>query len=282
MVHYDRFYRMEKGYMGALREIIDEHIQFKSQIFKLAKSDLHKTYSGAALGWSWAVVQPMVTIFVFWFGFTVGLRTGKPIEGYPYFLWLVAGFLPWFYMSDCLTGGANCIRKYKYLVTKMKFPISVIPTYFNLSHLFVHFVLLGITVLVFALFGYMPDIYMLQIPLYMLMMFVFFIIWSLFSGLLSCISKDFLNLVKAGARAIFWLSGIIFNVDTIHIPWIKVLLKFNPITVVASGYRNTFIYKKWFFETPIDMYCYLITLSVFILLALWAFKKLRKEIPDVL
>lgn len=268
--------------MNALKEIVNEHILFKKQIFKLAKSDLVKTYSGAALGWAWAVVQPMVTIFVFWFGFTVGLRSGKPIEGYPYFLWLVAGFLPWFYMSDCLTGGANSIRKYKYLVTKMKFPISVIPTYFNLSHLFVHCILLLITIVVYACFGYFPDKYLLQIPIYMLMMFTFFVVWSLFAGLLSCISTDFLNLIKSGTRAIFWLSGIIFNVDKIHIGWVKVLLKFNPITVVASGYRNTFIYKRWFFETPLDMCCYMITLVITVLLALWAFKKLRKEIPDVL
>ena len=268
--------------MNPLSEIVNEHIQFRKQIIKLAKSDLSKTYSGAALGWAWAVVQPMVTIFVFWFGFTVGLRSGKPVEGYPYFLWLIAGFLPWFYMSDCLTGGANSIRKYKYLVTKMKFPISVIPTYFNLAKLFVHLILLAITIVVFACFGFFPDKYLLQIPVYMLMMFVFFVAWSLFSGLLSCISTDFLNLVRAGTRAIFWMSGIIFNVDKIHIGWVKVLLKFNPITVIASGYRNTFIYKTWFWETPLDMGCYLVTLTITVILALWAFKKLRKEIPDVL
>lgn len=268
--------------MNPLKEIVQEHIQFRKQIFKLAKSDLVKTYSGAALGWAWAVVQPMVTIFVFWFAFTVGLRSGKPIEGYPYFLWLIAGFLPWFYMSDCLTGGANSIKKYRFLVTKMKFPISVIPTYYNMSRLLVHCLLLAITIVVFTCFGYYPDKYLLQIPVYMLMMFAFFIVWSLFSGLLSCISTDFLNLVKAGSRAIFWMSGIIFNVDKINREWVRVLLKFNPITVIASGYRNTFIYKTWFFETPLDLCCYMVTLIITFLLALWAFKKLRKEIPDVL
>lgn len=268
--------------METLKLIIDEHISFKSQLFKLAKSDLIKTYRGAALGWAWAVVKPMITLFVFWFAFTVGLRAGQPVNGYPYFLWLVAGFLPWFYMSDMITGGAACIRSYRHLVTKMRFPISVIPTYYNISHLYVHFALLALSTILFVCFGYFPDVYYLQIILYMILMFVFFVVWSLFAGLLSALSKDFQNLVKAFSSAIFWMSGIIYDVNTINNAWIRLLLKFNPVTVIANGYRYSFVYKKWFFDDPVELACYCTTLIVFVCLALWAFKKLRKEIPDVL
>ena len=268
--------------METVRLIVNEHYEFRRQIFKLAKSNLVKTYRGAALGWLWAIIKPSITLFVFWFGFTVGLRSGKPIEGYPYFLWLTAGFLPWFYMTDMITGGAGCIRSYKHLVTKMKFPISVIPTYFSISHLYVHFALTGITIVLFICFGFMPDIYYLEILFYMLLMFVFFTTWSLFAGLLSCISKDFQNLVKSSTTAVFWMSGIIYNVDKIHNPTVKLILKFNPVTVVAGGYRKAFIYKEWFWEDKVELLCYLCTLTVFVLGALWAFRKLRKEIPDVL
>ena len=248
----------------------------------LAKSDLIKTYRGAALGWAWAVIKPMITLFVFWFAFSVGLRSGNPIAGYPFFLWLVAGFLPWFYMQELITGGAGCIRKYSALVTKMKFPISIIPTYFNLSHLYTHFALLAITIVLFMCFGHMPDIYLLQVPLYMFMMFLFFTIWALLSGLLSAISKDFQNLVKACSTAIFWMSGIVYNVDDIPNRWIRILLKFNPVTVISSGYRRAFIYKKWFWQDKVSLICFSITLITFLILALNTYKKLRKEIPDVL
>ena len=265
-----------------IRIIYEEHISYKDQIVRLAKSDLIKTYRGAALGWAWAVVKPLITLFVFWFAFTVGLRHGKPVEGYPFFLWLVACFLPWFYMQELITGGASCIRKYKHLVTKMKFPISIIPTYYNLSHLYVHLALLMITIILFMCFGHMPDIYLLQIPLYMMMMFVFFTAWALFAGMLSAISKDFQNLVNAMSSAIFWLSGIIYNVDEIKWPWVRLLLKFNPVTVIATGYRYTFIYKKWFWMDKESLVCFGITLTAIILGALWAYRNLRKEIPDVL
>ena len=265
-----------------LKTIIHEHVVYKDQIIMLAKSDLIKTYRGAALGWAWAIIKPLVTLFVFWFAFSVGLRAGKPVEGYPFFLWLVAGFLPWFYMQEMITGGAACIRKYSSLVTKMKFPISIIPTYFNISHLYTHFALCGITIVLFMCFGHMPDIYLLQIPLYMFAMFMFFTVWALLAGMLSAISKDFQNLVTAFSSAIFWMSGIIYNVEDIHTPWIRVLLKFNPVTVISSGYRRAFIYKKWFWTDKVSIVCFLITFTVFTVLALRIYKKLRKEIPDVL
>lgn len=268
--------------METLKTIFEEHKSFKKQIFILAKSDLINTYRGAALGWVWAVIKPMVTLFVFWFAFSIGLRHGKSVEGYPFFLWLEAGFLPWFFMSEVITGGAGCIRKYSHLVTKMKFPVSIIPTYYNLSHIMTHLVLLLISITLFMAFGFMPDVYYLQIPVYTLMMFAFFTVWSLFSGLLSSISKDFQNLVKAFSSAIFWMSGIIYNVDDIETPWIRLLLKFNPVTVISSGYRKAFVYKQWFFEDKVELLCYFTTLTLFGLAALWAYRKLRKEIADVL
>lgn len=252
------------------------------QIFMLAKSDLFKTYRGAALGWAWAIIKPAMTLFVFWFAFTIGMRHGKPIAGYSYFSWLMAGFLPWFYMRDLIPGGAGCIRRYKHLVTKMKFPVSVIPTYVNLSALAVHLVLFVVTVAYFTLTGHAPDKYYLQLPLYMLMMFVSFTLWSLFAGMLSCISIDFQNLVKSFSTVVFWMSGIIYDVNDIVHPTVRLILKFNPVTVIATGYRKVFIYKEWFFEDTTEMVCYAISLIAITIGALWAYKKLRKEIPDVL
>lgn len=263
-------------------DIINEHFLYKKQIFKLAKSDLIKTYRGSALGWAWALIKPVVTIFVFWFAFSYGLRHGSDIDGYPFFLWLIAGFLPWFYMSEMITQGAGCIRKNRSLVTKMKFPISVIPTFTSLSKLTIHGLLLVIVIIIFTIFGYFPDKYLLQLPLYMFMMFCFFTVWALFSGMLSAMSKDFFNLVNSFTQAIFWMSGIIYDINSINIYWIKVILQFNPVTIVASGYRHAFIDKSWFFEHPMEIVCYLIVFAIMLFLALWAYKKLYKMIRDVL
>lgn len=268
--------------MKTIASIIKEHIEWRSQIFKLAKADIIKTYSGAALGWFWALVKPTITIFVFWFAFSVGLRQGGDIAGYPFILWLIAGIVPWFYMSEMITQGTGAIRRYKYLVTKMKFPVSTIPTFVGLSKLSIHLCLMVIVVALFLICGYLPDIYYLQLPFYMLCMVLFFILWALFSSMLAAMSNDFLNLVKSLTTAIFWMSGILWDVNTISNPWLQLVLKFNPVTFIATGYRNVFIYKEWFWQDAEGLVIFGVMLVLMTMAAVWSYKKLIREIPDVL
>ncbi len=251
-------------------------------IFGLAKNDLIKTYRGSALGWIWAIIKPSIQVFVYWFAFTVGLRGGHPVDGYPFFLWLLSGIVPWFYMSEMINGGTSAIRNYKYLVTKMKFNVSIIPTFYSISSLFVHTCMMVIVILIFMLGGYMPSIYYLQLPFYMIFMFIFFTIWSLFSAPLGAISKDYGNLVKSLMTGIFWLSGILWDVRYLEIPWLKVLLKFNPVTYFATGYRNIFIYHKWFFEDITSFLCILGVTVILGIIAVRNYYKLRTDLPDVL
>lgn len=268
--------------MNTFIGIIKDHIQYKQQIFKLAKADLVKTYRGAALGWAWAIIKPAVTIFVYLFAFQIGIRGGKAVEGFPFFLWLIAGVVPWFYINDMLTQGTESIRKYSYLVTKMKFPISTIPTFVSISKLMVNLFLIVVMILIFIFMGYAPDIYIIQLPIYILLSFLFFTVFSLFASLLACMSKDFSNLVKSLVTAVFWLSGIVWNVNTIDIPWLETLLKINPVTYLVEGFRNCFIHKVWIWESPKTLLCFLVILIVLTVVTVVLYKKLRKEIPDVL
>jgi teichoic acid transport system permease protein len=263
-------------------EIINEHIGFRKQIMRLAKADIIKTYKGAALGWLWAVVKPVTTIFVYWFVFSLGIRASREIDGHPFFLWLIVGIVPWFYISEMLTQGTDAIRKYSYLVTKMKFPISTLPTFVSLSKLLVHLCMVAIVIIILILSGYPIDIYYLQLPYYILMMYLFFTMWTLFATPLSAISKDFSNLVKSIINAIFWLSGILWDPRTISIGWLRKLLMLNPVTYIATGYRDTFLYKQWFFENINRTLAFFGVLFVMSYLAIVVYNKLRKEIADVL
>lgn len=267
--------------MRTLKEIIKDHIEYRRQLVQLAKADMKKAYGGV-LGMGWAIIRPAILIFVFWFAISVGLRKGGDVEGYPFFLWLIAGMIPWFYMRDMITGGAGSIRRYKYLVTKIKFPVSTIPTFVSMGSLATHAGLVVLMIGIFLLFGYRPTIYYLQIPLYMILMFLFFTAWGLFSGVLSSISRDFLNLVKSLTQALFWMSGILYDANGIDQQWIRNILLFNPVTIVVNGYRNALIYQKWFWEDWQQLVNFAIVYAVMLLLAVWVYRKLKKDIPDVL
>jgi teichoic acid transport system permease protein len=272
-----------KSYIDAFSINIKEHTEHTPQVVKLSFADLKKTYHGSALGWAWAVIKPVVTIFVYWFAIAVGLRQGGDVDGYPYILWLISGIVPWFYMGDSITGGTECIRRYSYLVTKMKYPVTTIPTHTNLSRLFVHVIICFVVIGILWGFGFPPTIYLLQLPLYIIMMFLFMNAWSLFAGMVSAISKDFANLVKSLNIAVFWLSGSLWNVENVSDrKLVYGILMINPVTYICYGYRDCFIDKQWFFEEPVRLAAFLGWYAFFGILSLWAYKKLRKEIPDVL
>jgi teichoic acid transport system permease protein len=262
--------------------IFREHVDYRTQIFQLAAADIIKTYRGSALGWMWAGIKPSVTIFVFWFAFDIGLRAAKPVEGYPFFLWLLAGIVPWFYMNEMITQGSKTLSRYNYLVTKIKFPVSTISTFVSISKLYVHLALLAVVVIIFQLFGYPMDIYFLQLPLYTMLMFLFFTAWSLFAAPLSAISKDFANVVKSFVTAIFWMSGILWDAHRVDIEWLRKILLFNPVTFFASGYRNVFIYKRWFFEDRFSLAAFAIVFTTMVVMSLFTYHRLRRDIADVL
>lgn len=268
--------------MNTLREIISEHIKYRRQIVKLAKSELVKTYSGTLLGWSWAIIRPAIYIAIYYIAFAFGLRVGKPVGEYSYFMWILAGLIPWFYIRDVFVAGAASIRKNRYLVTKIKFPISVIPTIESVSLLFTNLVLVVIMLAFFAISGKGPDIYWLQLPVYIIMMFMFFSSWSLFSGLLSTMSKDFLQLIKSITIALFWLSGIIFDVSRVTNPLMRKMLMVNPITIIVNGFRNSLIYKEWFWQNWKELVVFAAAYAVMIALSVFVYKRLKNDVADVL
>lgn len=272
-----------KGYADAFTLNIREHKENMTQVLRLSVADLKKTYTGSALGWAWAVIKPVFTIFIYWFAVSIGLRSGNDIGEYPYILWLIAGIVPWFFMTECITGGTVCIRKYSYLVTKMKYPLTTIPTFTNLSSLYVHLVLVVISIIMFWVMGFAPTVYLVQLPIYTILMFLFFNAWSLFAGMVSAISKDFANLIKSVNIGIFWLSGVIWNIESVaDNKVLKVIMMLNPVTFICYGYRNCFVDHKWFFEEPVEIGIFIAWYVVLAVTSLWAYKKLRKEIPDVL
>ena len=116
----------------------------------------------------------------------------------------------------------------------------------------------------------------------MLLAFLFLNFWGLFSSLLGVISKDYSNLIKSFITALFWLSGIMWNPDTIGNELVRKLLNLNPVTFLVNGFRNCFINKIWFWEQPKRLIYFLIITVIFLILAIATYKKLRKDIPDVL
>ena len=117
--------------------MLKEIISNRKLIWDLSKNDFKTRFAGSYLGIIWAFVQPIVTVLVYWFVFTVGFRSSD-VGDAPYTIWFISGIIPWFFFSDALNSTSNVFLEYSYLVKKVVFKIEILPTVKIISALFVH------------------------------------------------------------------------------------------------------------------------------------------------
>jgi ABC-type polysaccharide/polyol phosphate export permease len=100
--------------------------------------------------------------------------------------------------------------------------------------------------------------------------------------LLSALSKDFSSLIKACVVPLMWVSGIIFDVRSVAIPWIKTLLMFNPITFFSYAFRDAIYYKAWIWNDLASLGIFGLVFLVTVIVMLFLYKQLHREVSDAL
>ncbi len=261
-----------------------EIYQSRKMIYKLAKNDFKTKFAGSYFGIVWAFVHPVVTILVYWFVFQVGFRAGRGSLPVPFVLYLVAGIVPWFFFQDSLTGGTNALIEYSYLVKKVVFNISVLPIVKIISALFVHLFFVCFITLLYCLYGHLPDLYYLQLFYYTGALFLLTLGLCYTTSAVVIFFRDLTQVITIALQVGIWLTPIMWIAEemlTDH-PIIFKILRLNPVYYIVSGYRDAFIYKRWFWEQPLwTLYFWVFTAAVFVL-GIWVFKRLRVHFADVL
>lgn len=265
--------------------ILKDHIKFHKQLWGMAVVDLKRKFSGAALGWSWAIIKPAFMLFIYWFVLTVGLKTTKKngIDENIFLTWLVVGLAAWFFINDGIRSGMGSMNKYKFLINKMKFPVNIIPSFTIISDLLVHLILIIIAFLLLGVSGNLIfSVYWVQLPLYLILSIMF--LWALSQVLapLTVLSKDFSALMKTFLQGLFWMSGILFNIESIGSKTMRWLLKINPVTFLVEGYRHSICLNEWIWQRPNMLCAFIVEMIIILWLGLFVGKRTRKELADVI
>ncbi len=252
----------------------------RALLLQLTVRDFKTRYLGSFLGLLWAVIQPVCTVCIFWFVFQVGFKAA-PVDNFPFILWLIAGIVPWFYISECLATGTNAIAESSYLVKKVVFRVSTLPLVKLLSALVIHLFFLGITFVLFFAYGYPPTIHAIQLIYYvfLLTLFLLGVIWITAS--LMVFLKDIGQLIALFLQFGFWMTPIFWSIQQIP-PRYQLMLKLNPFYYIVQGFRDSLIYHVWFWEHPKGtLYFWTITIVAFLGGAL-VFTRLRPHFADVM
>ena len=259
-----------------------ELYQNRKLVLSLAKNDFKTKYAGSYLGIVWAFIQPIVTILVYWFVFSVGLKAGT-VSDYPFVLYLVSGIIPWFFFQDALNGGTNALIEYNYLVKKVVFKISILPIVKIISALFVHVFFVAFALLLCACYGYTPSLYTLQIIYYSVCTFLFVLGLVYATSAIVIFFRDLAQIIGIFLQVGVWLTPIMWDIDMLSShPWLIKLFKLNPMYYVVTGYRDSMLghvgiwnHVSW------TIYFWVVTILLFGLGSV-IFKRLKPHFAGVL
>ena len=260
-------------------------------VLRLAKNDFKAKFAGSYLGIVWTFLQPVVMILVYWFVFEKGLpatgvttKTGITV---PFVLWLTAGMVPWFYFSEAFSSGTNTLLEYSYLVKKVVFNIDVLPFVKVISAGVVHVILILIMLVLYGAYGFLPDLYTLQVVYYSLCM-VFLVLGAVY---ITCsivvFFRDMTQLVNIFMQVWVWVTPIMWNLDGMVeagsiAPIVGRIFKLNPFYYIVSGYRDALIYKTAFWEKwDLTLYFWIFAIAQFLIGQL-IYRRLKPHFADVL
>lgn len=259
--------------------------QNRRLIWKLAKNDFKKRYAGSYMGALWALVQPVITVVMYYIVFDKIMHSGggglRDSGEVPFVLFLTAGLVPWFYFNEAWTNATNALREYDYLVKKVVFKISVLPIIKAIAATFIHVFFVLILLVVAAVYGYYPSVYTIQLVYYSLCLFIFVLALSYTTCSVVVLFKDLSQIINIILQIGIWATPIMWNIDGLSDGW-KIVFKLNPLVYIVNGYRDAIYGEKWFFEDFFSMmYFYVITAVLFGIGAV-IFKRLKVHFADVL
>ena len=271
--------------MNYVLSLIKEMVKKRKLIWELSKADFKKRFVGSYFGVVWMLIQPIVTVLIYWFIFgPYGFKSAPPVPNSSYVEWLVPRIAPWFFFSEALNTGSNCLQEYNYLVKKVVFQVEILPVLKVVSSLFVHCFFVIIMFGMFLAGKNVPMLTWLQIVYYAFAASMLSLAISYLTSAVTVFFKDMTQIVSTCLQFGMWLVPIMWSPSMFPSApaWLEQVLKINPVYYIVTGYRDSMLTGNWFWERPtLSLYFWAVT-AVLMLIGLKVFKRLRPHFSDVL
>ena len=123
----------------------------------LTRRELSTRYRKSFLGWTWSLLNPLSTVAIYTFVFSVVFGSEAPVgtpSGLKLFaLYLLAGLIPWNFFSLVTNMGMNSLLSYAGMVKKVAMERQII-VYSQVLFAFVQFSIeMGMLLVIFAIAG---------------------------------------------------------------------------------------------------------------------------------
>ncbi|GGK01599.1 transport permease protein [Lentibacillus kapialis] len=251
--------------------VIKEQIDHFYLIRRLSLYEIKSQNKNNYLGMAWEFINPSIQILIYWFVFGT-LRSREPVEvggtEIPFFYWLVAAFFLWLFFYQGTIQGSKSIYTRLRILSKMNFPMSIIPNFVIFSKFYVHLVMLAITIIIFQLNGFFINIYYLQLIYFIFAALALIFSISLITSTLSTIIRDVHMFLNSTLRMFLYLSGVLWPI-TILSEWQTLMnvMMLNPLYYLVQGYRYALFGEGWYFiiEWQYSLFFWGLVLALFLI-----------------
>lgn len=274
-----------------MREIINQIkalVRYRHLLWDLAIKDIKVRYRSPILGFLWAILIPLCTVFIFKFVFSNIIRIGL-VEDTPFFIYLMTAIFPWSYFSSSVSTGTECMLSNRELIKKIYFPRQIIPASIVLANLINFLPVLGVMFLILGFFRMQFTILILLIPVILLLQTILTVGLVLIVSSLQVILRDVKYIVELLLMVWFYLSPGFYSLAMVAgiSERLFKLYNLNPFVGLFCLYRIALL-PGFARALPRGLNIYLLSawtaivcIAVF-LTGFWVFKRYESRFSDLI
>jgi lipopolysaccharide transport system permease protein len=203
-------------------------------LLTLLRREIKVRYKQTALGFLWAILQPLMLMLIFTLFF--GALAGLPSEGIPYPIFYYCAMVPWVLFAEGINRSSMSLVQDANMIRKIYFPRLIMPLSSVLSPVvdfcFAFIILVGMM----FFYDYMPTIRMLWIPLFILMAVVTSLGVGLWLSAINVKYRDVRYVIPFLTQLWLFASPIVYP-SSIVPERFQVLYGINPMVGVIEGFR---------------------------------------------
>lgn len=231
-------------------------------------------------GFLWTLISPLATIIAYFFVFSLVLRVPVSVEDTgtnQYALFFLAGFFPWAMFADSLAKSVGILLSESSLITKVMFPVELLPISVVTSTFIVNGVGFLLLLIYLAFSGFI-HLSWLCLPLILLLEAIFALGVAFFLSALCVFIRDTRELLNIVLMLWFFGTPIIYPPSMVP-EGFKYLLALNPMTLFINTFRDIVLMNRIDFLTVLHLAFFSLISYSF---GAWFFTKSKPAFGDVL
>jgi lipopolysaccharide transport system permease protein len=213
---------------------IKELKAYQDLFYFLVWRDIKVLYAQTVLGFSWAILNPLVQIIIF--SIIFGKVAKIPTDGIPYVLFSTVAIIPWTYMSESMMTSSQSLVAGQNLLGKVYFPRLIFPLTSVLAKLVDFSISLMLVMAVMIYYQVSPTWNLVYLPLLVLLMMIVPSGVGLWLSALAIRYRDVKFAMPFIIRMLIYSAPILYSASAIPDQY-RFLYSLNPIVAVVEGFR---------------------------------------------